>query len=105
MRKKRVLLMLGYYVRAIHHGVAAYAHEAGWELDDTMARLGRIPPDWSGDGIISCCGNRTDLIEMVEKSGLPAVEISNCAELAEVPRVLLDNHAIGRMAGEYLISQ
>lgn len=101
---KRVLFLPGYYVRAIHRGVSAYAAEAGWYLDASMAHSGKFSSSWKGDGILAFSADRRDIVENIKRLGIPAVEMFNGEELLEHPRVLLDNFAIGRMAGEYLVS-
>jgi len=105
MKAKRVLLMLGYYVREIHHGVVAYASEAGWDLDGSMAHFGRVPEDWHGDGILTFSGDRPDIIAKIRAENVPTVDMYNGFEMPELPRVWIDNEAIGRMAGDYLVSQ
>jgi len=47
---KHVLLALRDYRRAIHEAVAAFAHQAGWQLEFSGHR---IMPGWYGDGIIA----------------------------------------------------
>lgn len=96
--------MLGYYVREIHHGVVAYAHEAGWLLDGSMAHFGRVPVDWHGDGIITFSADRADIFDKIRIEGVPAVDMFNGTGMPELPRVWLDNEAIGRMAGDYLVA-
>ncbi len=101
---KRVLFLPGYYVRAIHRGVSAYAMEAGWYIDSSMAHTGKVPTSWRGDGILTFSADREDIVNSIERLGIPAVEMFNGMELSGRPRVLLDNLAIGRAAGEYLVS-
>ena len=55
-RRRRVLWAPWYYDRAHHVGVARYAGEAGWTLQDTRAQTGMFDPDWTGDGVISFHG-------------------------------------------------
>jgi len=105
MKAKRVLLMLGYYVREVHHGVVAYAHDAGWVLDGSMAHFGRIPADWHGEGIITFSSGRPDILEKIVAESVPTVDMFNGATTPELPRVWIDNEAIGRMAGDYLVSR
>lgn len=104
-RERRVLLLLGYYTQRLHHGVAAYAHEAGWRLNATMAHEGAVPRDWDCDGIVSMHGGRRDVLEAISASGVPVVDLTNGATVPSLPSVWQDNVAIGRMAGDYLISR
>jgi LacI family transcriptional regulator len=104
-KAKRILLLLGYYVREIHHGVAAYAQEAGWLLDATMAHFGRVPADWHGEGIITFSGDREDIFEKIRLERVPTVDMFNGVGMPDLPKVWIDNEAIGRMAGDYLVTQ
>jgi hypothetical protein len=51
--RKSVSLALGWYVHEIVVGVANYAREANWILDDLPSRWGHLAPGWKGDGIIT----------------------------------------------------
>lgn len=104
-KRTRVLLLLGYYVREIHHGVAAYACEAGWRLDASMAHFGVVPDDWKGEGIITFSADRPDIVGKIAADKVPTVEMFNGAALPGIPQVLIDNLALGRMAGDYLVSR
>jgi hypothetical protein len=46
-RRPRILLALGWYAEALHHGVTSYAYRAGWSLNIDMERRGRpgVIPD------------------------------------------------------------
>src|SRR6516165_5300698 len=97
-KAKRILLLLGYYVREIHHGVAGYAQEAGWLLDATMSHFGRLPADWHGEGIITFSGDREDIFEKIRLERVPTVDMFNGVGMPDLPKVWIDNEAIGRMA-------
>ena len=106
--KKSVLVALGWYVHEIVVGVTKYAREAGWVLDDLPSHHGGVPPVWRGDGILTLISSHTrhkDLIEMVQNSKLPVVDMSD--QLPELPlqRVVPDNEAIGRMTAEHFIGR
>ena len=105
MNNKNILYLPGYYVREHHLGLALYAREAGWVLDTSMAHTGEIPEGWDGDGIITMSADRDDIIEKVRSEKCPIIEMFNGSRLSEYPRVWIDNIAIGRMAGAYLIFQ
>ena len=51
--RKRVLLVLQYYDYRHHSGVARYAAEAGWALEDAYTMIRSLPETWDGDGIIA----------------------------------------------------
>jgi len=50
--RRSVLLLLGFYNVRLHQGIARYAHEADWVLDDTYVSAGLVPVWWDGDGIL-----------------------------------------------------
>ena len=104
-REKHVLLLPGYYVRDIHRGIVSYARQAGWSLDASMVHSGKIPKNWHGDGIIAFTGGRPDIVRIIRKSRVPAVDLLDRDTKPHLPCVLGDNAATGRMAGEYLIAQ
>lgn len=106
--RKSVLLALGWYVHEIVVGVTKYAREAGWILDDLPSHHGNVPPVWKGDGVITLISSRErhrGLIELVQRSKLPVVNLSDQVPELTFPRVLPDNAAIGRMAAEHFISR
>lgn len=101
--EKHVLLLMAYYVRDIHRGIVSYAREADWSLDASMVHSGKIPKNWHGDGIITFSGTRPDIVRKLRTEGVPAVDLYDSEALPDLPRVLGDNTATGRMGGEYLI--
>ncbi len=110
--RKSVLLVLGFYVHEINVGVAKYARQANWILDDTTSRNGMVPPGWTGDGIVALLPsfpvptwNQTALVEFVSNVRVPVVDLSDQFPNLPFPRVLPDNEAIGRLGAEHLISR
>lgn len=64
-------------------------------------------PSWRGDGIIANPGLSnpiTPLVELIERSGIPTVGLQRFGEYPCTTRVVLDHEAIGKTAGEYLLS-
>jgi LacI family transcriptional regulator len=105
-RRKRVLLMLGYYEHRMHLGVARYARQANWILDATMAHYGRPPDCRQCDGVLALVlPDRKELARALRRVRVPVVDL-----IADVPgiataRVLLDNVAIGRLATAHLVER
>lgn len=57
---------------------------------------------WQGDGIIAWANTRAEANLLAEME-IPAVNISASLKHSPVPRVALDDHAVGRTATEHLI--
>jgi LacI family transcriptional regulator len=104
--RRRVLMALGYYDPQLHRGITRFAREAGWVLDTSMAHYGVIPHHWRGDGIITILlPARDDITMYVRQQKIPVVALyADVAEL-RVPRVVLDDHRIGRLAAEHLLER
>lgn len=105
--RKSVLLALGWYVHEMVSGVAKYARERDWILDDLPSHSGVVWPSWLGDGIITLIPDRQHqpLIDRVRRAGVPVVDLSDQLPELPFPRVLPDNEAIGRMAAEHLLGR
>lgn len=99
-------MALGYYDLQLHRGITRYAREAGWVLDTSMAHYSLIPEHWRGDGIVTILiPERTDLIEYIQRQRAPVVAIYGDVPELNVPRVLLDDIQIGRLAAEHLLQR
>lgn len=102
LRRRRVLLALGWYSTDLHRGVAAYARKAGWALNIDMERGTPIPRNWKGDGVICVLGMDPSIDEAVLAWKLPTVSIGPFST-KEIPQVMPDNEAIGKLAGEHFL--
>ncbi|MFC1652954.1 substrate-binding domain-containing protein [Planctomycetota bacterium] len=103
--KKRVLVALSISQHFYYKGVARYAAEHGWHLVSNMIYTGKIPVGWKGDGILTFLGLRNDLVDFVLHSHVPAVDISLMRDDVDIPRVIGDNHMIGRLAAEHFLER
>jgi LacI family transcriptional regulator len=103
--RKRVLLMLSYYDHRHHAGVARYAGEAGWIIDDAATQERGLPADWSGDGIISFHGADPEFLKYLRALNVPVVDIGEFDEFSDYPRVRTDSRAIGRAAAEFFAAR
>lgn len=56
---------------------------------------------WDGDGILAWANTRSEA-EVLAKLGIPAVNLSAALRDSPVPRVSLDDYAVGRVAAEHL---
>lgn len=105
--RRSVLLSLGWYVQEITLGVARYARQAGWELNDTSSHNGMVPSCWKGDGIVTLIPSwaHKTRIDFILNAGVPTVDLSDQLPELPFPRVLPDNIAIGRIAAEHFVSR
>lgn len=113
---RQVLLLLGVYYPAHHSGIARFAREAGWVLDNTYAQSGVPPFWWRGHGILSLITNPKDYAALRRFPTLPLVDLSRGwitnampphlrRTGAGRPRVLYDNARIGRLAAEHFLER
>ena len=65
-----------------------------------------MDPDWSGDGIITLIEDiHSPLVGFLKRAKIPVVNLTGHHSELPYPRVLQDNHAIGRTAAEELIGR
>lgn len=109
---RHVLLALGWYSHQYHRGVAAYAKSAGWSLDATTvhAKIQFTDREYEGlakyfDGIICCLPGDPAIREFVSQSRLPVVDLAIQDQEIDLPRVLMDNPAIGRLAARTFLER
>jgi len=96
-----VLLSLGWYYPEVHRGVARFARDHGWhvtaDFDDP------IPTHWHGDGVIALLGARHNHWQQLRRLKVPVVDLAESRPNIKLPRVTMDNVAIGRMAAEHFL--
>jgi LacI family transcriptional regulator len=113
LKKRAVLLALGYQLHEFDTGVARYAREAGWVLDRSLMSAGvldsqpiRLVRGNHWDGIVAFLAQGTPVLNDLVRSGsVPVVDLANNLPELKVARVLQHNQAAGRMGGEYLLSR
>lgn len=114
--RRNVLLLLGINHHAMRTGIARYAREADWVLDDTFITAGLVPVWWRGDGILALITNPKDAEAQRHFPGLPLVDLSKGwiadsmprkyrAAGLNRPRVLYDNAQIGRLGAEHFLER
>ncbi len=106
---RRVVLGLSWYSHGIHRGVAKYARDAEWILDPTLTHsvsrgLGRLP-ETRADGYLCVLGESKLLDRLIADAGKPTVDMAFQADHVNVPRVLPDGHAQGRIVADHLLSR
>lgn len=109
-RRKRVLLLLGWYSPSTEKGIVRYAREANWALDLQTLRTGVFPENRGFDGILGLLGGwgvRPELGEFVRRAvGVPVVDMhADLAATLPAGRVLTDNLAVGRLAAEHFLER
>jgi LacI family transcriptional regulator len=107
-RRRNVLFLPCYRDERLLDGVCHFAYEAGWILNSLYHFVDELPADWTGDGILCMLdtpGRNPSLTDFVARHrNIPIVELSINDPSLDVPRVLQDNHQIGRMGAEHLMS-
>ena len=105
--RKRVMLVMGYYERQRHMGIAHYARQAGWEVNSWMCHTGQIMRDWKCDGIISLHGGgfHDEIVEFIKEKGVPAVDTSVQCEKYPTPVVRFNDSKIGKIAAEHFVER
>ncbi|MBR1608646.1 MAG: hypothetical protein IJ678_03410, partial [Kiritimatiellae bacterium] len=105
-KRMEVLLSMTPHLPWRTDGVRRFAHEAGWNLIDSSRLIGGISglAGWRGDGAIVTL--REDpatlaFVRRLRRAGIPVVDLSNQRPDIRIPRVCLDNVAIGRLAAEH----
>lgn len=104
-RQKRVLLALAWQNETIARSMARYARQVGWHLDLQMYTTGKVPKEWSGEGIVTLLGGRRDLSHFVRKATVPVVCLTLNEPGVPIPRVDFDNAVLGRLAAQHFLNK
>ena len=104
--RRDVLLATAPMVHSRGEGVRRFAREAGWNLIDASRLVGGLGglAGWRGDGAIVTLrddAETTAFVRRLRRAGTPAVDLSNQRPDIRLPRVCLDNIAIGRLAARH----
>ena len=97
------------YGRDVLRGIGKYVQAHGrWKVYHTERKLSETAPSWlrgwKGDGIIARIENHK-LAAQIQHLGIPVVNLFEHEDMDQIPAVLTDNRAIGRMAAEHLIER
>jgi len=104
-RRRRVLLVLGWYDYRLHRGIEKYAQENGWLLTEDLAREKVIPWGWDGDGILAWLGAGDDLADFVMAAEKPTVDFSFRRPQLKFARVLEDTVETARVVADHFLSR
>lgn len=102
---RRVLFAVNRYVTMLHRGVARRAKELGWHLNAESVYFGRLPRGWQGDGILCLLDRDESLLRFVLRAGVPVVDTVALREDVPLPRVVGDQHEIGRLAAGHFLER
>jgi len=102
-KAKNILLAFDWYDQRIYRGVAKYAVEQKWHLSPYLFSDRFVPHGWPADGAITCFGKV--LGKFILSLDMPKVDISVHDIPETIPRVAVDNEAIGRLAAEHFLSR
>ncbi|MFW6065317.1 MAG: substrate-binding domain-containing protein [Planctomycetota bacterium] len=95
------------YGRGVLRGICAYAKQGKpWVFNSALpgSRAGRLLAEWEPAGVIGHLSVRSDAEAVVQLSR-PAVNVSGVVEDVPVPRVGVDDIAIGKMAAEHFVER
>jgi LacI family transcriptional regulator len=85
---------------AVRHGNWSLTTFCGADGGDCLERLA----DWrGGDGVIAAVQTEADA-RIVADVGIPCVNLSSSVAGSDLPRVAVDNEAVGRIAAEHLLA-
>ncbi len=91
------------YTRRLVEGIRAYARaRPDWSLV-WKRELGETP-ETDDVAVIGMFRNQA-MVDAVKTAGMPAVNVSGRLEQAALPRVMPDQHAIGRVVAEHLLER
>lgn len=96
------MLLLEWYDYRIHRGVSKIARQCGWQLNcpkNLAADVG-ILKNWKGDGCIALL-EKDETLGHFQKLNIPLVDMGLRNHQLRVPRIITDNHEIGRLAAEH----
>lgn len=103
LKRRHVLLALGWYAEGLHAGVARYAKKAHWVLDASLLHAFEPSQEWYGDGIIWVAGVNPRLDRFIRAWRKPVVNIGY-TPTPGIPRVASDPNAVMQMALEHFQS-
>ncbi len=104
-RRRRVLLVLGWYDYRLQSGIEKYAQEHGWHLSPEVTKERVIPWGWNGDGILAWLSEGDDLAEFVVRTRKPTVDFSFRRPHLKFARVLYDHTQSAQLVADHFLSR
>lgn len=107
LRKKRVLLALGWNSTRLLSSIGQYALEAGWHLATRTFFSGAVPDGWHGEGLLVSHTLSRDFQEFMRRQAplQPTVLIGGNPIGLRLPQVTEDNRAAGALAARHFIER
>jgi LacI family transcriptional regulator len=110
--KKKIALIIetsSIYGRDLLSGIVQFMRiHDDWSVFLEQRDLWKKPPswltNWRGDGIISRATTPA-LLDAINETGVPLVEVTDRREHVDRPHVRSDDHAIGRIGAEHLLER
>ena len=106
-KRRRVLVLPGWFHRPMISGIARRARESGWHLDLIDIMTAVAPWEVAWDGMLLFHTRRADLVKLAQQqaSRCPTVLISGMAPIVDAPIVKEDCVAVGRMAARHFLDR
>ena len=100
---QHILILFGaHYNHLFHRGIAGFARKAPWHLSVWVHPLqAPLPQVRSVDGVLLAGDFSTEILRPLMEAGVPSVGLIAQKDDLGIPRVVGDNLAIGRLAGEH----
>lgn len=107
MRKREVLVILGWYDPRSFEGIGRFAKESNWHLAMRSMLEGTIPDSWKGDGLL-INDSATGRLKHAARSQIakqPTVLFGVHHNNLQLPCVEEDNATCGRLAAEHFLQR
>lgn len=98
-----ILLAFDWFDHRIYKGIARFASQANWHLSPYLFSDRNVPFNWPGDGAITSYG--PTLGPFIDSLDMPKVDVSIAKMPGTVPRVIIDNEQISRLAAEHFLKR
>lgn len=105
MKRRHILLALGWYHPKIHQGIAQFAGENNWHLASEMVFDQKLPWNWKGDGIITSLVRGKGVEKFISKVPVPKAIIGTSSLGIEAPMVFENNREIGELAANFFMQK
>jgi LacI family transcriptional regulator len=100
---RNVLLALSVYNPEIHRGVARFGRDHNWHIPADLEDA--VPTGWNGDGVLTQLGAPQIIWRRLRRLDVPIVDLAESRPNIQLPRVTIDNAAIGHMAAEFFLDR